>query len=109
MTWRAPALLHLDIRRFDDRTPALGFRFLKHAQRFRRLLLQRCDLDAEFLKALLDRWRGQHLYHGGVEFRDDLLRRVLRHPEPIPERHEEAGQARLVSGWNVWQGFQPRL
>src|SRR5262249_2437857 len=80
MTWIGPCLIHLDARCLDDRPPAVGLRLLERAQRLRRLLCERRNLDSELLKPLLHRRRGQHLHHGRVQLLDDLLRRVLRHP-----------------------------
>ena len=44
---------------------------------------------------------GQRLDRRGVELGDGILRRALRHPEPVPERHLEARQTGLVDGRNV--------
>ena len=43
----------------------------------------------------------QRLEHRRVQSRDDVLRRVLRRPQSVPERGEEAGQSRLVGGGNI--------
>src|SRR5450755_413299 len=67
------ALLRLDVRCLHDRPPALGLRLLKHAERFRRLLIDRGDLNAQFGEALLDLGIGQNLTYGGVELGDDVL------------------------------------
>ena len=39
---------------------------------------------------------GEHLHHGGVELGDDVLRRVLQQPQPVPERGKVARQPCLV-------------
>src|ERR1700730_310156 len=85
---RAPSL-RPDVRRLDDRPPAFALGLLQIAQGFGRLLIDRRDLNAEFRKTLPHQRIEQHLRHGSVELGDDVLRRALRHPEPVPERSKE--------------------
>src|SRR5580693_7009832 len=102
-------LLRLDVRGLDDRPPALALGFLEIPQRLGRLLIDRRDLDAKFRKTLPDSRIEQHLRHRGVELGDDVFRRALRHPEPVPQRGKEAGQPRFIRGRNVRRGSKPRM
>src|SRR5438876_10670002 len=95
------ASFRLEVGRLDDRPPAFRLGFLERTQRFRRLLRKRRDLYAKLLEALFHRGIGEGLHHGGIELGDDVLRRTLRYPKSIPERSEEAGQARLVRRRNI--------
>src|SRR5260370_24786 len=95
------ASFRLEAGRLDDRPPPFRFGFLESTQGFGRLLGERRDLDAEFLEALLHRGIGEDLDHGGIQFRDDILRRISGCPKSVPERSKEAGQPRLVRGRNI--------
>ena len=52
---------------------------------------------------------GQGLHHRGVELGDDVLRRALGHPQPVPDRHVQARHAGLVDRRDVGRRRQPRL
>ena len=43
------------------------------------------DLNAEISEACADRRFGEYPDHGGIQFRDDVLRRAFGCPKPIPE------------------------
>src|SRR5262249_52873582 len=98
-----------DVGGLDDRPPALGLRLLQRAQRIRRLLVNRRNLNAKLVEPLPNLRIEQHLRHRRVELGDDVLWGALRHPEPIPERGGEAGQSRFIRGGDFWRGREPRL
>src|SRR5712691_11221795 len=91
----------LDIGCLDDRPPSFRFGLLERAQGFGRLLRERRDLDTEFIESLAHHWIRKNLHHRRVQLGDDILRRILRHPESIPERGKEAAKARLVRRRNI--------
>src|ERR1700744_1685501 len=74
------ALFRLDAGRLDDRPPAGGLGLLILAERFRRLLVEWGYLNAEIVKMLARFWIGQHPDHGGVQFRNNVLRHALGRP-----------------------------
>src|ERR1700744_2299539 len=74
------ALFRLDAGRLDDRPPAGGLGLLVLAERFRRLLVECGYLNAEIVKMLARFWIGQPPDHGGVQFRNNVLRRALGRP-----------------------------
>ena len=76
-------------------------------ERLRRLLIARRHVEAEIVEALLHRRVGHRFHRRRVQPRDDILRRALRHPQPVPQRHVEAGQARLLRGRNVGRRREP--
>jgi hypothetical protein len=75
----------LQLGRLDDGPPPLGLGLLERAQGFGRLPVMRRDLNAEIAEARADLRFGEHADHGGVQFRDDVLRRTFGCPKPIPE------------------------
>src|SRR4051812_33486404 len=77
--------LPLDVGGLDDRPPLVGFRLLKGAERLRRLLLARRRIDSEVGEALARLLVRQCLKHRRVESRDNVLRSVLRRPQPVPQ------------------------
>ena len=78
----------LDAGFLDDRMPLLDLGLGGcHSKRGRALLLRRRNLLAEVAQALAQR-RGSAIAARGcrAKFVDRLLRRALRHPEPVPGR-----------------------
>src|SRR5271170_2035008 len=104
MLANSKCLIPLDVCRLDNWPPPLALGLLQSKQGLGRLLIERADLDTQLREALLALRIGEDTRHGGVERGDNILRRALRHPEPVPERREEAGQPGLVGGWNVRRG-----
>src|SRR3954462_523867 len=94
-------LFRLDIRGLDDRPPLRRLRLVPGCERLGRELITLRDFEAEINKTLLHRRLGERLDRGGVEPVHRLLRRALRHPEAIPQRHVETWQASLVHGRNI--------
>src|SRR5262245_16744067 len=99
--------LRLDVRRLDDRPPLRGLGLVPGTERFGRKLTTLGNFEAEIDEPLLHGRIGERLDHRRVDPRDRLLRRALRHPEAVPQRHVEARQASLVHGWNIGRGRQP--
>src|SRR4051794_3936837 len=79
------SLLRLDVRCLDDRPPFLDLGLLVSAERLRGLLLARRNLQTDVGKPLAHRRIGERIHHGGIELRDGILRRALRHPQRRPE------------------------
>ena len=52
---------------------------------------------------------GEGRHDRGVELGDDVLRRALGRPQPVPERNLHAGHADLVHGRNIGQRRPARL
>src|SRR5260370_42152756 len=90
-----------DASRLDDRTTLLDLGLLVGAERFRRELVWRRDHLAEIGESLAHGRIAQSVNDGGVELADDVLRRSLGRPDPIPGREIESGQSGLVHGWNI--------
>src|SRR6516225_3402804 len=78
-------LFHLDARSLDDRPPFLGLGLVEGMKRFRGLLVARKYLLADVGEPLAYRRVGERGNHRGVELCDDLLRRALGNPQPVPE------------------------
>src|SRR5262245_38305731 len=97
----SPASLGLDVRGLDDGPPALDLGLLLGGKRLRGLLGARPDFLADVAEALDQCRIGQRVHHRGVELGDDILRRALGHPQPMPERGVQARHSRLVHGGDV--------
>ena len=80
-----------EVGRLDDRPPPFHLVFLKGPQGFRRLVVARRYLNTEIRKPPLDLGIGEHLSQRGIELFHNLLRRILRHPQPVPERGNKSG------------------
>ena len=77
------------------------------AECFRRLLLAREDVLTEAREARSHRRVGQRGLHGEVQLGDDCLRGVFGHPERVPAREVESGQARIRCNGHVHLVQQP--
>ena len=84
-----------DAGRFDDRPPFLDLGLLKRGKPFRRLLLARCDVEAELREARAHRRIGERRDRRGVKLGDDVRRRALGRVEAEPARNVEARQRRI--------------
>src|SRR5262249_36020610 len=100
-TIRSLVSFHFDIGGADDRPPLLGLRLVIREQGLRCLLLARRNLTADLGKLARHAGSGERLAPRGIGPRADLLRRTLRPPHAVPERHVHAGRARLVGGRDV--------
>ena len=98
--------LRLDAGFLDDRMPLVDLGLRVGGERGGGLLLRRRDLLAE---------AEQPLPHGGIghggarrraELVDRLLRRALRHPQPVPGRDIDARRAGLVHGRDFGRGIE---
>ena len=99
----------LDSRRLDDGPPLVDLCLLQGAERLRRLILRRRDLQADLGQSLAQRRVGQSLPDGVVEPGNDVGRRASRRPHSVPERQVEARHAGLVDRRNVGGGGPARL
>src|SRR3989442_7904 len=81
----------------DDRPPLLGLRFLISAQRLWGLLIAgRRNFLAEVDELLLQVRICQRRHDCSIQLGDDVLRRALGDPHPMPNRQVEAWHASLV-------------
>src|SRR6266850_7933393 len=77
--------LRLDACRFDDRPPFLDLSSLKSTKGVRCLVVAGRNLLDDFGKPLAHFRAGQRIDHRGIEPGDDVLRRTLRDPQPVPD------------------------
>jgi hypothetical protein len=96
----AASLRGLDIRRLDDRGPALGVG-LDHGSR----LVERGRLRrrVELLQLLLDVRHLEHVDDRGVELGDDRGRGLRRSRDRVPGIGDEVGDTRLDEGRDLGQ------
>src|SRR6266446_5290169 len=99
-TVRCPLEMSIDsyTRGLDDRPPLFNLRLVMRAERFRRLLIGRHDLQTQVRKALTDRCVGERGCDRAVELGYGFLRRASGHPGAVPDADVKAGQTRFVHG-----------
>ena len=100
--------IHLHVCCLDQRPPVFDRGFLVRAERIGCLLLDRRDFLAEFAQPPLGSGIGKCRTHRSGELVDDRSRRILRHPEAVPNRDVEARQANLIDGRDIWRNCKPR-
>jgi hypothetical protein len=78
------------MRRLDDRPPPLDLGLVVGSQRLQSWLLAWWNLLAEISKAPAHRGSRQGIHGRGIELADDVLRRSLGYPKPVPDRDVES-------------------
>jgi len=76
--------LRLDAGRLHDRPPFLGIGFHQRAERLRRLLLPRENLEPKFGQPRSHRRIRQCLHGRRIELANDVLWRILGRKKPVP-------------------------
>src|ERR1700744_4526818 len=97
----AEASLRFNVLRLDDRPPFVDLRLMESAQRLRIQSVARWQDVPEGGQFLLHGGIGKGFRNRGIEFRDDLPRRSLGGPKPVPKREIELGHAGLGGRWNI--------
>jgi hypothetical protein len=97
----ASASLAPDVRRLDDGPPLLDVGLLQCAEHSRRLLVARGHLISQVGELLNDARVGQRAHHCSIKLINDIFRCAPGRENPIPARHGESGETRLIRCWNV--------
>src|SRR5262249_42282584 len=93
-----------DAGSFDDRPPFLDLGLVVRVERRRRELFARRHFQTEIGDAPAHYWIGERVHHRRVEPGNDVVRRVLRRPEGMPQSDMKAGHSRFVDRRDLRRG-----
>lgn len=93
----------------DYRPPLFDLSLLEGAERLWSLLLKRRYLLPKLGEPLAYRGSGERNLGCGIEFLDDGARRVLWHPQAMPNRNMKFRQSRLIDCRDIRRRSQASL